>query len=134
MAKKHRSNGGAGDEAGGEYRRAVAALFAAYGLNGLPFPDLPFPGRSTVERVALETDDPVDDVVVGFGGGRMFIQAKRSLGLDRTLREACEQWVHAVNEPDFDPATDIVAIASGTLTGSTEELRKALVRLRCSEA
>ena len=42
MAKKHRSNGGAGDEAGGEYRRAVAALFAAYGLNGLPFPDLPF--------------------------------------------------------------------------------------------
>ena len=28
--------GGAADEASGQYRRAVAALFAAHGLNGLP--------------------------------------------------------------------------------------------------
>jgi ribosomal protein L40E/bacterioferritin (cytochrome b1) len=124
------SAGGASDEAGGEYRRGVAALFAAYGLNGLPFPDLPFPSPAVVQRVALETDDPVDDVVVSFNAGRLFIQAKRSLGLNRPLREAVEQWIRAVDDPGFDETRDYVAVASGSLTGTADALRQALVQLR----
>src|SRR5215203_561255 len=57
------ASGGAGDEAGGEYRRAVAALFAAYGLIGVAFPGLPLAGPAVVEGVALETDYPIDDIV-----------------------------------------------------------------------
>jgi hypothetical protein len=124
------SAGGAGDEAGGEYRRGVAALFAAYGLNGLPFPDLPFPSPAVVQKVALETDDPVDDVVVSFNAGRLFVQAKRALGLNRPLREAVDQWIRAVDDPGFDETRDYVAIASGSLTGTAEALRQALVQIR----
>ena len=130
MAKEHDSAGGAGDEAGGEYRRGVAALFAAYGLNGLAFPDLPLPGPAVVADVALETDDPVDDIVISFASGRMFVQAKRSLSLSRPLREAVKQWVAAVDDPDFDRVKDIVAIASGSLSGTANDLRQALARLR----
>ena len=55
--KRSGSIGGAADEAGGLYRRSVAALFVAYGLNGTPFLGLPI--RETdaiVDAVALETD------------------------------------------------------------------------------
>jgi hypothetical protein len=111
----------------------VAALFAAYGLNGLPFPDLPFPQAAVVEEIALETDDPVDDVVVDFAAGRLFIQAKRSLGLGRPLREVVKQWIAAVQDPEFDKTRDYVAVASGSLTGSAEDLRKALVQVRAGK-
>ena len=52
--KRKRSGaiGGATNEAGGLYRRSVAALFVAYGLNGAPFVGLPI----------RETDAIVDAV------------------------------------------------------------------------
>src|SRR6267154_5377317 len=86
MTKHRGSEGGAADEAGGQYRRAVAALFAAHGLNGISFEGLPLGGdQATVEGVALETDNPVDDVLVQFAAGRLFIQAKRTITFGRRL-------------------------------------------------
>ena len=84
--KRKRSGaiGGATNEAGGLYRRSVAALFVAYGLNGAPFVGLPI--RETdaiVDAVALETDFAVDDLLVQFRVGRLFVQAKRTLNFGR---------------------------------------------------
>ena len=84
--KRSGSIGGAADEAGGLYRRSVAALFVAYGLNGTPFLGLPI--RETdaiVDAVALETDFAVDDLLVQFRVGRLFVQAKRTLNFGRPM-------------------------------------------------
>jgi hypothetical protein len=97
------SAGGAHDEAVGQYRRALAALFVAHALNGLEFQGLPLGGQAgTVESVALETDTPVDDIVVVLRGGRLFMQAKRTLRWGRPLEEAARQWLSAVRDADFD--------------------------------
>ena len=48
MAHERQRGGGSWDEAGGEYRRGVAALFVAYGLNGLAFPGLPIGGTAAL--------------------------------------------------------------------------------------
>lgn len=93
------SVGGAADEAGAQYRRGVAALFVAYGLNGIPFPGLPIGDPDAiVEAVALEADFPVDDLLVELRGGRLFVQAKRTLKFDRTMFEVTGQWLRAVRD------------------------------------
>lgn len=74
-ATRSGSVGGAADEAGGQYRRGVAALFVAYGLNGTPFLGLPMgDADAIVEAVALETDFAVDDLLVELRGGRLFVR------------------------------------------------------------
>jgi len=127
------SAGGAHDEAGGQYRRALAALFVAHALNGLEFQGLPLGGQAgTVESVALETDTAVDDIVVVLRGGRLFVQAKRTLRWGRPLEEAARQWLSAVRHADFDSEADFVAAAGGTLFSAVAALGRALDRLRSS--
>ncbi len=127
---KPRTSGGAGDEVGGHYRRAVAALFAAHSLNGSPFPGLPFGDDSAcVETVAVETDDPIDDVVVGFRGGRVYIQAKRTLRGGRPLDEVAKQWLSAVRQTELT-GRDYIAAAAGSLSRTIEGLKVALHRAR----
>jgi hypothetical protein len=132
MAKTNRGPvGGAGDEAGGQHRRALAALFAAHGLNGLPFEGLPVGGESAiVEAVGLESDFPVDDVFVQLRGGRLFVQAKRTLRFGRPMREVAAQWLRAVRDPDFNEIGDWIAAAAGTLSKDISALAQALDRRR----
>jgi hypothetical protein len=80
MAKKSSrgAEGGSGDEAGGQHRRGVAAFFVAHGLNGLPLEALHVPpADAVVEAVALETEFPVDDVLVQLRRGRLFVHPRR---------------------------------------------------------
>jgi hypothetical protein len=132
MSKTNRGPvGGAGDEAGGQHRRGLAALFAAHGLNGLPLEGLPVGGeRAIVEAVGLESDFPVDDVFVQLRGGRLFIQAKRTLRFGRPMREVAAQWLRAVRDPDFNEIGDWIAAAAGTLSKEIGALAQALDRRR----
>jgi hypothetical protein len=125
------SVGGAGDEAGGEYRRALAALFVAHALNGLEFNGLPLGGtNAVVETVALETDNAVDDILVGLRSARLYIQAKRTLRFGRPLDEVAEQWLRAVRDDSFDPERDFLAVGSGDISAPLRLAARALERRR----
>jgi hypothetical protein len=125
------SPGGAADEAGGQYRRGVAAFFIAHGLNGLPLEGLPLHGTAArVEDVALETDFPIDDILVRLSSGRMFVQAKRTLSPGRPLDEVANQWLVAVRNPTFTPSTDLICAVTGDIRGGIRGLDQALARLR----
>ena len=129
--KRSGSIGGAADEAGGLYRRSVAALFVAYGLNGTPFLGLPI--RETdaiVDAVALETDFAVDDLLVQFRVGRLFVQTKRTLNFGRPMREVTAQWVRALQDQRFRRTEDLIAAAAGNLSHSVLDAAEALDRLR----
>ena len=76
--------GGAADEAGSEYRARVGALLATavfrrslladLGLGAIP--------TSAAALLQVESDDPVDDLVVHMtDGARVYVQAKLSAGL-----------------------------------------------------
>lgn len=122
--------GGAANEAGAEYRRGVAAYFVAHGLYGIPLEGLPVAGNDAiVEAVALETDFPVDDVLVSLRRGRLFIQAKRDLGW-RVFIDVADQWIAAVREPDFDDTKDVLAAVAGSLSGAVSAASLALHRAR----
>ena len=129
------SIGGASNEAGGEYRRAVGAYFAAHGLNGEHVAGLDLaPGDSAVQAVSLEWDSPVDDIFVELSNDhRAFLQAKRTLDL-RTLREVVDQWKRQVCEPDFDPKRDRLVAVSGRLRGVAIHVSDALARQRAERA
>jgi hypothetical protein len=122
--------GGAANEAGAEYRRGVAAYFVAHGLNGIPVEGLPTAGDDAiVEAVALETDFPVDDVLVTLRRGRLFIQAKRDLDW-QLIPSIADQWIAAVRDPQFDEATDLVLAVAGSLSTPVHAASEALRRGR----
>src|SRR4051812_21670277 len=109
--------GGSHDEQGGEYRRALAALFVAHALNGAEFLGLPIGGHDAViEYVALETDNPVDDIAIGFRRGAIYVQAKRTPRAGRPLREVVSQWLEAIRDDDFDRDHDYIAVGSGHIS------------------
>ena len=125
------SIGGAADESGGLYRRAVAALFVAYGLNGTPFPGLPTrDANAIVNGVALETDFAVDDLLVELSVGRLFVQAKRTLNFGRPMREVTGQWLRAVRNPRFERNQDLLAAAAEISSRPVRDLTEGLDRLR----
>jgi hypothetical protein len=129
------AEGGSGDEAGGQHRRGVAAFFVAHGLNGLPVEALPIsPADAVVEAVALETEFPVDDVLVQLRRGRLFVQAKRTLRFGRPMKEVVGQWLRAVRDPDFRPADDLLAAVGGELSKDVQALALALDRRRANAA
>lgn len=131
MQSSASSTGGSSDEAGGAYRRGLVAFFAAHGLNGLPVSGLPFTGSDAiVDGVAAEVAFAVDDVLVELAGGRLFIQAKRTLRFGRPMREVADQWLAAVRHPQFRPDTDLIGAASGELAGPIRELALGLDRRR----
>lgn len=122
--------GGAANEAGAEYRRGVAAYFVAHGLNGIPLEGLPLAGQEAiVEAVTLETDFPVDDILVSLTGGRLFIQAKRDLDR-RLIPDIADQWIAAVRHPQFDPKRDLLVAVAGSCSGPVGAASQALHRTR----
>ncbi|WP_350350398.1 hypothetical protein ABS642_12945 [Microbacterium sp. A8/3-1] len=91
--------GGSANEFGSLHRNGFAALLATHGLSGAPLDGID--GRVPT-RIALETDDHVDDIVCTMSSGaRWFIQAKRSVN-DSSLRSALRQFgAQAVEEDDL---------------------------------
>jgi len=52
--------------------------------------------RVCVPKRALETDVPVDDLLIGLSKARVYVQAKRRLRFGRPLDGVAEQWLHAI--------------------------------------
>jgi hypothetical protein len=121
--------GGASGDAGTEYRRAVAAYVVVHGLADLPLSGFGFSGRAAmVEKVNLETDDPVDDIRIDYtSGASSFVQAKRRLTGGRQFASAVEQWKRAA-ENGLDVAKHRLVIVAGTLSGPMRDLKELLCR------
>lgn len=86
---KRSGAGGAANELGSLHRSGVAAVLAVHGLTGSPLDGV---GGRVPVSIALETDDPVDDIVTTMhSGAQWFIQAKRS-ARGKALDAALEQW------------------------------------------
>lgn len=136
MKDRKSSFGGAADEAGGAYRAGVAAVIAAHLLYGWDLQALGLSkGVAVPNTLRLEADEAVDDIVVELsGGGRAFLQAKRTLRLATApgsqLARAISQCRRAVIESELDPLTDRLVIVSGSIPGPIRDLKEALRRQR----
>jgi len=134
--------GGAAAESGSHFRSRVAAWAVAHGLAGADLLglDLGLPlGQMAPIAVALETDDPVDDLRIDLkSGGRVFIQAKRSLNLSTRpnsgFGSAIAQFKSAVRSQELCPAQDRLVIAACEMSGPIKRLGRALDRLRAEQA
>ena len=130
--------GGAADEAGGTYRRAVAAWIVTYGLRGMDLPGLDLRASDgTPAAVDLEADRPVDDILVELSSGREIqVQAKRRAGLTSgrgsPFGAAVEQWKAAARQQD-DTVIRLV-LAVGQATAELVHLQQALTRLRAERS
>ena len=118
------------------YRSSVAAYFVAHGLGGQAPKWLPLSGKPAIPvEVRLETEHPVDDVLVDLtDGGRIFVQAKRSLRLEASagseFGKAVAQWKGAVRERSVNAECDRLVLAIGQPTGPLRDLGAALSRRR----
>jgi hypothetical protein len=122
---------GASGDAGVEYRRGVAAYAVACGLSGNPLPGFGIPDAdSQVASVALETEDPLDDIRVNFKSGwSALVQAKRTLTKGAAFSKAVDQWIEAA-QLSLAPEAHRFVIVSGSLSGPLRDLQKALERHR----
>lgn len=122
--------GGASGDAGAEYRRGVAAYIVSRALAGKSLRLPCVAGAGHVRSVALETDDPVDDIRVDLESGvTLYLQAKLSLGRGRSLEKAVAQWRTAALE-GLDPSIHRLVIVSNKLSGSMGLLSLVLDRER----
>ncbi len=126
--------GGASDDGGVEYRRAVAAYAVAHALAGEPLPGFGFElAQARVSAVAVETDEYVDDVRVTLRDDRVAqVQAKRTLGLDKNFRSAVAQW-SAAARAGLDPGCDRLVLVTGKASGPVMSLAKALERCKTDQ-
>lgn len=124
--------GGSSNEGGGEYRRAVAAYFAAHGLNGDSVVGIGVASPEAVVRgVALEQDHAVDDVAVELRSGYLLmVQAKRSVTDARAFKKTARQWVVAVRAPDFDVDRHRLVLCTAHVPRWVEALGRVLTRER----
>lgn len=109
----------------------MAAYAAAHGLAGMPLLGFGVPSaHAHVSLVALETDDPVDDIRIEFASGwTCMVQAKRTLRKGKPFDEAAEQWVAAARH-GLDPARDRLTIVSSDLSRPMEALSRVLDRYK----
>lgn len=123
--------GGAGDQAGADQRAGLAAYLCAHLLCERPVHSLGLPaGLSVPRRVALESDDAVDDVTVDtVGDGRVWIQSKLALGAP-TLDDCVDQWAKLAGEVALSPEQHSVVIATARTRGIAAELEPTLRRNR----
>jgi signal recognition particle GTPase len=144
------TGGGVATQAGINYQNRVAAWLAVRVLaeqDASPLWGLP--ASSTLEFLRCETEQPVDDIMVGTSeGGHAFIQVKRSLSMewsdDSALASTINQFVRQFLtyrgtatgsrpwERPLDARRDrLVLITSGRSPASVrEQLRSVLRRLR----
>jgi hypothetical protein len=127
--------GGAADEAGGEYRRAVAAYAAAHGLVGEPLRGFGVPtSEAQVTAVSLETDAPVDDIRIDFASGWCaYVQVRRAIRRGRSLDKALEQWQRAATE-GLDRSRERLVLVTSEMSGGVRDLKHALDRARNKRA
>lgn len=94
------SGGGAAAQGGFSFQNRIGAWIATYILAESEAPALwRLPSGTTFDLLALETDTPVDDIVVGASDGTsIFINAKQGLrldlGPDSRLASVFDQFVH----------------------------------------
>jgi hypothetical protein len=83
MGSKKRSSGGKAEAAGGNYETLVAAWYCSRILLSRVAPPLfDLPATSRILNIRCQSDEPVDDVVSDTSdGGKIFVQAKRSIAL-----------------------------------------------------
>jgi hypothetical protein len=126
---------GASGDGGVEYRRGVAAYAVACGLAGVPLSGLAVPVvDAQVSAVALETEDPVDDIRIDFASGwTAQVQAKRTLARGTALTKAVAQWAEAA-KGDLDPTVTRLVIATASLNGPMRDLQRVLDRERAGIA
>ena len=123
--------GGASNEAGAGFRGAVAAWIISHGLRGRSLPGLELVGDAVPVVVALETDNPVDDIAVTLSSGfRVLFQAKRSLTLD-TRRgsdfvSVVNQWKEALRSSALNLDADRLVLVTQIASQSLRDLRDAL--------
>lgn len=127
--------GGAGNEAGAEFRARVAAWIVTHAIAGRRIEVLDLPeGRDIPSGLILpETDAPVDDLEVHLSGGvRLYIQAKRSLSLssasDSEFAKTVRQLAKQVSNASFDSSNTRLAIVVGQSTGPLRNLQRILSR------
>lgn len=90
--------GGSATQAGTDYQNRVAALMAVRILaDQESSPPWNLPARLTFEFLRCETEQPVDDIFIGFSEGFAFIQAKHTLTLqtatDSDIASVLDQFV-----------------------------------------
>jgi hypothetical protein len=123
------SSGGRGNEAGSLHRSGVAAYLAAHGLvgRGVEAAWYPESGPSPVS-LAFETGDAVDDIRCGLADGTtLWLQAKRSCGVDAQLQATVTQWVGQV---PMLRAGDRIGLVTAEPRGNVRDLGAALDRRR----
>lgn len=92
--------------------------------------------RDTVPVVvALETDDPVDDIAVTLSSGsRTLLQVKRSLTLDTRrnsdFASVVNQWKEAIRSSAFNPNAGRLVLVTQIASQPLRDLREALNRGR----
>lgn len=131
--------GGAAAEAGSEYRARVGALVATAVLRQSTLAELGLAEmpNSAATLLQVESDDPVDDLVVHMvDGAKVYIQAKTTAGLSTAPTSpfiaALDQFARAAREglrPD-----DRLVLATARPTAGLERLGRLLERRRLSIA
>lgn len=121
---------GAANEAGSLYRSGVGAYLIAHGLTGVTIGFLPEELAGVPVQLVVEADDEVDDIVCEMSDGRkLLLQAKRTVGLNATLRKAVDQWVRQIRA-GLDPTRATLVVVASELSAPAKALQRALERER----
>jgi NACHT domain len=128
--------GGANNELGSELRARIGALLAATIISQVPLTSVGCPVPFVGLTIAAESDESVDDLVVRLdGGGKAFLQVKRSAKMDdrpkSALVRAIKQFAAAVrgglDEHDY------LVLASANPSRPLRDLGELLDRERTME-
>ena len=129
--------GGAGNEAGGDFRARVAAWTVTHALVGRSIEALELPAGFDVPTGHLlpESTAAVDDLEIHLTqGARLYVQAKRSLSLsdspDSVFASVAQQLCKQVATQPFDSRTTRLAIVVGQQSGPLRALQRVLSRGR----
>ena len=145
MSSRHRSAGGDATGAGVDYQARVSA-WAGVHMLAEKDTEPPFGLSTPVVRIACESSQPVDDLIVTTdAGGAAYVQVKRSVSLSRDRRSplasAMDQFVCQFLTARSEPAGDedvpyaagdrfVLVVGAGAPATIRVMLREALERVR----
>ena len=145
MSSRHRSAGGGATGAGVDYQARVSA-WAGVHMLAEKDAEPPFGLSTPVVRIACESSQPVDDLILATDAGCLaYVQVKRSVKLSRDrhspLASAMDQFVRqflaarseAVGDEDVSYATHdrfVLVVGAGAPATIRVTLREALERVR----
>lgn len=134
-----RSDGGGRAGAGGfDYQHRVAAWFATHVLAGSSLTPIDELWRGALQRLDLETGDPVDDVrLTPLQGSDVALQCKRTIQLSRAetgeSSKTLDQFVEHHCSPGHDGDQLVLVVTSEASAPVRTHLRRLLDRLRTTE-